>query len=527
MVQSGNRRRFWIVERKLASMNRTRAMISAAALLSMLTVSILVACGGSTPPVPVAVVEALVLQAEELVLQVGDSRQLAVPVLGDAEHDFSSFDGVSFQANELAGRIDQEGRFTAGTNAGFYPEAITVEYRVDSNITQTVTADVTIIAGALDRVSIEPLEATVQIGRSHQFSAAGFDRFDNLISDLTFVFDTDPQIGVINRGGDFIAGTTAGDYTNGVTVKATEGTSIQTANAGVFIVGPIDRLVLEPASLTIRVGQGRLFKVNAFDEFENPVPNSMFESVFEAMTVSGGISRWGFFSAGTHAGAFAEAVFVTVTQDDVTKRVSADINLTARPTNQVVMFPGDDFATQGLMRGFTAQGYDWFGNKVSEFTDLERFEEGPIDKTHVLRKLNNLLVWFEDGITNEEEADSTEKSGLEVILEIDLETGDFWVTVTGEPGESFDSTLRFNLNLVNERSGPSSNTSFGVSATLGTQIDSDSDNQLRYSGNNEALKVWRPHDRISTFGDAFFSGMSDGSNRLEATAFAIGNLSPR
>jgi len=188
------------------------------------------------------------------------------------------------------------------------------------------------------------------------------------------------------------------------------------------------------------------------------------------------------------------------------------------------MFPGDDFATQGLIRGFAAQGYDWFGNKVSEFTHLERFEEGATDKTYVLRNRNNLLVWFEDGITNEEQANSKEKSPLEVILEIDLKTGDFWVTVTGEPGDLFDSTLRFNLNLVNERSGPSSNTSFGVSATLGSQIDSNSDNELRYSGNNEALKVWRPGDRISTFGDAFFSGMSDGSNRLEATAFAIGNL---
>ena len=216
----------------------------AAAMLLILTISILVACGGGTPPVPV--VEALVLQEGELVLPVGDSRQLAVAGLDDTAHDFSSFVGVSFRANERAGQIDQEGRFTAGTNAGFYPEAITVEYRVDSSVTKTVTADVTIIAGALDHVAIEPLEATVRMGQSYRFSASGFDQYDNLVRGLIFVFDTDPEIGVIDRGGNFIAGATAGSYSGGVTVQATKGTSIQFANADVSVVGPIDRLALEP-----------------------------------------------------------------------------------------------------------------------------------------------------------------------------------------------------------------------------------------------------------------------------------------
>ena len=497
----------------------------AAAMLLILTISILVACGGSSTKVPTPVADASESGANlAVVLQPGEIRQLTAAQFYGAGSPNFDFSGVSFRVNGIAGKIDQEGNFTAGTIAGVYPDAVTVEYKLDSVTTKTVTATVTIVAGSLDHVALDPPAVIVRVSQEHRFSASGFDQFENPIRGIKFVFKTQSQIGEIDIGGNLTAGPNAGFYPGGVTVEASSGTVVQTASADVTLVGPIYRISIEPPSLTAKVGQTKLFKVSAFDEFENSVPDSMFESIFEAKTESGSITRWGFFSAGTHAGAIPGAVFVTVKQDDVTEKVSADVQITASPTNQVVMFPGEDFATQGLIRGFSAQGYDWFGNKVSEFTDLERFEEGATDKTYVLRKRNNLLVWFEDGITNEEQANSKEKSPLEVILEIDLETGDFWVTVTGKPEESFDSTLRFNLNLVNERSGPSSNTSFGVSATLGSQIDSDSDNELRYSGNNEALKVWRPGDRISTFGDAFFSGMSDGSIRLEATAFAIGNL---
>ena len=71
---------------------------------------------------------------------------------------------ITFTAREDAGQIDSHGSFTASTKAGSYAGAVTVEVR-QGPVTKEIMADVTIMPGSLDHVSLEPDAPTIEADR--------------------------------------------------------------------------------------------------------------------------------------------------------------------------------------------------------------------------------------------------------------------------------------------------------------------------------------------------------------------------
>src|SRR3972149_4927694 len=85
-------------------------------------------------------------------------------------------------------------------------------------------APATVLAQAqvLDRVTVTPATATVQVGGTQQFAAQGYDASNVAISGLTYFWAAGGS-GTITATGLFTAGNTPGTYTTGIQASAVQG----------------------------------------------------------------------------------------------------------------------------------------------------------------------------------------------------------------------------------------------------------------------------------------------------------------
>ena len=99
-----------------------------------------------------------------------------------------------------AGSIDDVGVFTAGTKAGIYEDAVTIEV-IQGTVVQRGTATVIVEPGPLDHVTLEPASATMEVTdklivpglitvdpEQHRLTAIGFDPHGNEIPGLEFAW---------------------------------------------------------------------------------------------------------------------------------------------------------------------------------------------------------------------------------------------------------------------------------------------------------------------------------------------------
>ena len=303
------------------------------------------------------------LEPTAVTLPVTEEEQFAVTA-------FDQFDNavpdasILFEAIEEAGKVEADGILTASTKAGSYPDALTVAV-TQGAVTLKATADVTVEPGALDQVSIEPTSITIQVTEEQQFTAAGFDRFENTVPDLTFSFLSDRTAGQVDSEGTFSAGTEAGAYDDSVTVEVTQGSITKTATADVTLEpAPLDHIVLEPTAATLQVAGEQPFTVEAFDQFDNPIPGLAI--TFSSAKEAGQINDQGVLSGGTKAGSHDDAVTVEVAQGPITKTAVANITLEPGPLDSASLRPDQATLQVADQRRFTAAAFDEFGNRVPE-----------------------------------------------------------------------------------------------------------------------------------------------------------------
>lgn len=129
------------------------------------------------------------------------------------------------------------------TDDGAWEGSITLTRAGDDRTIQatsgsaTGSATIDIVAGSLARVEVTPSSIIIAPGESGQFSASGFDRFQNVILGLDFVWSVVAGGGTINQSGLFTAGRTGGTYTDTVRATATEGQNSFSSTASVTITG--------------------------------------------------------------------------------------------------------------------------------------------------------------------------------------------------------------------------------------------------------------------------------------------------
>ena len=292
-------------------------------------------------------------------------------VTGEQEFTAAAFDefdnpipelSFDFASDEPAGQVDTDGRFTAGTKAGTYQNAVTVEV-TQAAVTKQAIATVTVGPGPLDHVNIDPPSTTVQVTKKQQFTATALDEFDNPIPGLAYVFDSEEEAGGVDIGGLLTAGTKAGRYQDAVTVEVSQGPITKTGAAIVTLAhGPLDRVLLEPSTVALDIGESREFSAEAFDAYGNPIPEAQI--TWEATPRVGAIADDGLLTAGTSADTVREAVRVTAVLGSGSAESSASVTVQPDPLDSVTLASIAISAGDG--RQLQARATDQYGNIVPE-----------------------------------------------------------------------------------------------------------------------------------------------------------------
>ena len=218
-------------------------------------------------------------------------------------------------------QVDQAGLFAAGTTAG----VATVRARLTvGGSSATAMETVEVLPGPLARVALQPEAGAVEAGEMLQFTAVAMDEHGNTLDGLPIAWRSLSAGGSVDGNGALTAGVRAGEYGATVEATATQDSASFAAVAPVTVVpGPLSRVVMGPASVSLGIGMSQQYVAIAGDRFGNPIDE--FEPVWTA--TAGAISEDGLFTAPDTPDDYEDAVTVSVASDDVTATASGDVTV--------------------------------------------------------------------------------------------------------------------------------------------------------------------------------------------------------
>jgi hypothetical protein len=167
--------------------------------------------------------------------------------------------------------------------------------------------------GPLDHLVVSPASASISAGGSQAFTAEGFDHFNNDLGDVT----ASSTFGITPDGsctGASCTATVAGSHT----VTATDGTATGTATLTVN-PGPLDHLVVSPASASISAGGSQAFTAEGFDAYNNDLGDVTASSTF-------GITPDGSCTGATCTATVAGSHTITATDGTATGTATLTVN---------------------------------------------------------------------------------------------------------------------------------------------------------------------------------------------------------
>ncbi len=188
--------------------------------------------------VPPGPMESVVLTPLDISLPVGQEWQFSVDVLDQYGNQVTDAI-VRWSSPDDAGIVDSNGLFTAGKAAGPFANGVQVD-AVKGSYRGKAVAAVFISPGALESVTLEPTDLILERSAEHQFDAAGFDEFGNMI-DLAFLWGATG--GTIDREGRYKAPDRSGRYE--ITVVGND--------QGATIEAEVEVLVGSPGDLVVTV----------------------------------------------------------------------------------------------------------------------------------------------------------------------------------------------------------------------------------------------------------------------------------
>lgn len=214
--------------------------------------------------------------------------------------------------------------------------------------------------GPLDHVVISLASATVAVGGTQQFAAQGQDASNNAIDGLTYTWTIVASGGTVDISGLFTAGSTTGAYANTVQVSTTQGAITKTATASVTVVtpGPLDHVIISPASASVVAGGTQQFTAQGQDVSNVTIPGLVY--TWSVVAADGTINGTGLFTAGLITGVYANTVQASTIQGTVTKTGTASVTVTVAPgpLDHVVISPVRATLAIGGAKQFTAQAKD-------------------------------------------------------------------------------------------------------------------------------------------------------------------------
>ena len=246
---------------------------------------------------------------------------------------------------------------TAGSNSA------TFKYRDTLAGSSTITASAagltsatqteTVNPAALDHIAIAPKTATVAAGVGQNYTASGFDQFNNSRGEVTgtTTFTITPNG---SCSGSTCQATIAGAHTVTGTNAGKTDTATLTVNAG----APTS-ITLSPSSSTVLAGATQTYTATATDQFGNPLGDVTAQTTFS-------ISPNGSCTANTCSATVVGTHTVTGTNGSATGQATLTIKVAA--LDHMVLSPADATIASGGSQTYTVEGFDVYGNSRGDIT---------------------------------------------------------------------------------------------------------------------------------------------------------------
>lgn len=250
----------------------------------------------------------------------------------------------SWSVSNEVGEIDAVGLFTA-KKAGEGEVIATVNE-------QSGQAKVTVVPGALTVVKVEPQSISLKAGESVQLQAQGFDAADNEVA-LEPVWSLTADLGELSADGTFKALRVG---TGEIVVEAGPTPTVIAIPVEVQ-AAELERVEVDPATLTVSAGAQHVFEATGYDAFNN------FIEVKPEWTLSeegiGEIDAQGsFYARKTGSVQLTATVGEIKGEASITVKPDKLARLTIQPTGPLTL-------SAGTTVSFTLSGFDAYGNTVA------------------------------------------------------------------------------------------------------------------------------------------------------------------
>ncbi len=213
------------------------------------------------------------------------------------------------------------------------------------------SARVQVLPAVLNVLSLSPTSVAIAAGGSQQFTATGFDRYNNPLGDVTATTAL-----VIAPDGSCTGSTCTATNAGVHTITGTNSGRIATIS---MIVNPgtLNRIVLSSASSAISAGESIAFRAIGFDFYSNSLGDV---AATTALSIAPDGSCTGTTCTATKAGLHT----ITGTNGDKVATVSFMVNPGA--LNSVVLSPASSTILAGGSQLFTANGFDLYNNPLGD-----------------------------------------------------------------------------------------------------------------------------------------------------------------
>jgi parallel beta-helix repeat protein len=314
--------------------------------------------GGKTATAGLAVtagpLDGIMLSPASATIPLGDSQ--AYTVEGRDQYGNSLGDMTASTSFSIEPDGSCTGASCGGTAAGLHTVT-------GSNAGKTATAELTVAeATGVHHIVVSPASASVAAGDSQAYTAEAFDASDVSLGDVTAstAFSIAPNgscaaasCGAAAAGAHTVTGSYLG----------------KTATAGLTVTaGPLDSIVLSPASASIAAGGTQAYTAEGRDQYGNSLGDVTGSTTFSiAPNGSCAGASCGATAAGGH----------TVTGTNAGKTATAALTVTVGPLDGIVLSPASATIPAGGSQAYTAQGRDQYGNTLGDVTSSTSFSIAP------------------------------------------------------------------------------------------------------------------------------------------------------
>lgn len=208
----------------------------------------------------------------------------------------------------------------------------------------------------LTSILVTPASASMQIGGTQTFTAAGYDQFNDPFDAEPFSWSS--GAGTLTTLAPDSARLTAGTVSGTFDVTATSGLVSGTASVTIW-PGPPASIVVAPDPANVVAGATQAFTATAYDQYGNENDTA----VLTWSSTAGGITQGGLLTAQTAAqdGRSVSAAWNAVSG-------SAVVNVVPGPVSRIAVSPSTATILTGDSQTFSAIAYDQHDNVVGGTT---------------------------------------------------------------------------------------------------------------------------------------------------------------